>query len=777
MFQAEQWIEQIRGAEHGTPRMEIMQNAITEADASAAHYWRIYFRYEYIRESIFHEDNFKAIIMFPELLQVFDDHPEQEDDTFDDVMQAFKWVLENMKDYYQISLQEVEKYYDEYEKRCRKYGFSLRVYYQKKSNFYLPIDKEKAKEAHQQFRSCKRDGNSDCEACETHHDLCLALELEDEAEALRVAAPILDGRKTCAEVPHVSYGALTRFYLYHGNLAEASYYGTLCARYTCSEPEFLAESGYLLELYSATDPAEGWRLFKQNVQNYMECRNPRMRMTFARGAYRLLQCAAKQTEFSNSVFLKPLPVAPSEDGYRFTDLIQYFYTTAKEQCELLDKRNGSSYYTDLLETVLPEADAEHPIEEQSAGSCHGLVRKIPCALAAIPAAATKTALAERLSGLSDSMELLSHSEEEECLYVTLRFEGKIYEASLSWMETEHPFYLRAHDSLDEETFHAMEEARLYLLLQMHYSDDPTASMHVAMHLLYTLLPDMLGVADLISCLTYSSAWVRFAGTLRNAVKIADLFYLNIVAAQDDDEVWMTTQGLAVLGLRELEVIGTNRNNFGYFASILHYTGCQAAEAAMLDDAGKYITSIRFEEDECDITWVKPETILADMPDSYAAQISRSVPSGVLQVITEDGAFCQPTEFPLMAEGAEPDLSASHSEFVRRIFLAKETIPQLKNAYEQLSASVPIEQAGVRVEFSLTPENRQKYGYSKELLWAEIENFEGETIKARIAETSELLPECHEGDEVIVTSENITGWLIRPEGGDTFITEQDACFFM
>ncbi|MBQ2264899.1 MAG: hypothetical protein II341_05770, partial [Oscillospiraceae bacterium] len=304
MFQADQWIEQIRSAEHGTPRMEIMKNAIAEADASAAHYWRIYFRFEYVKESIFHDDNFKAILMFPELLQVFDEHPEQEDDTYDDVMLAYKWILENMTDYYQISREEIEKYYEDYKERCQKYGFSLRVYYMKKSLFYLPFDVNASKTSYQAFHDCKRDANSDCEACEIHHDMSMALDFGNEAEALRVAAPILDGSKYCGEVPHVSYGALTRFYLYKGDLEEAAYYGKLCARYTDNEPEFLAESGYLLELYSAVEPRTGWKIFKNNVEHFVQCRNPMMRMCFARGAYRLLQCIEKETEFAESVLLK-----------------------------------------------------------------------------------------------------------------------------------------------------------------------------------------------------------------------------------------------------------------------------------------------------------------------------------------------------------------------------------------------------------------------------------------------------------------------------------------
>lgn len=772
MFQAEPFITRIQEADHGTPRMEILMDAIREADAASAHDWRIFFRYEYIRESVFHEDNFKSVIMFPTLLQVFDEHPELQEDHYHDVMLAFKWVLEDMMEYHQISREEIERYYDEYGKRCKQFGYSMRVYYMKKSKFYLPIDSDKAKEYYQKFHTCKRDGNSDCEACEINYDMTFALEFGEEEEALRIAAPVLNKEKRCGEVPHCTYGVLTKYYLYHGNLTEAAYYGRLCERYTQNKPEFLAESGYLLELYSAIDASAGWKIFKQNVLNFTECRNPLMKMTFARGAYRLLKCIAKRTEYSESVFLKPLSVKPTEEGWRIADLIDYFYGIAVEHCMLLDKRNGTSYYMDFLEKRLPEADGEEAVPDQSAESCHGLVAKIPCTLAAVPASEERPVLSECLSNLSEKMELISHDEEENAFYVVIRFEDKIYETSLLWMNMKESIHARPHNALNEETYHAMMECNQYLILQMTHSDDPSASLHVAMHLLHTLLPDMLGVIDMIAAMAYPASWVEFAGTFRNAIKPADLFGLNIVGSEDSNEIWMGTQGLATLGLRELEIIGANRENFGYFADILHYTGCRVAEAAMMGDAGSYISALRLKEAEYDLTWAKPEDVLADHPDSLAAHIERNAPAGILLVMTEDENTSLLTEFSPLTELPEVDLSGSHDEFVRRIFLAKETIGCFKNAL-----SYKLEQAAVRLEFPISEEIREQCGYSKELLWAEITDFDGETITAAIAETSDLLPEYHEGDTVTVSEDNITGWFVRPDGAQSAFTEEQAFFFM
>ena len=68
MFSAEKYIQRAGEAERGAARLAVLSEAIREADASSAHSWRFYFRFEAIKESIFYDDAFKAILSFPELL-------------------------------------------------------------------------------------------------------------------------------------------------------------------------------------------------------------------------------------------------------------------------------------------------------------------------------------------------------------------------------------------------------------------------------------------------------------------------------------------------------------------------------------------------------------------------------------------------------------------------------------------------------------------------------------------------------------------------------------
>lgn len=776
MFDAQKYIETIQELERGAARMEVMSAAIEEADKAAEHYWRIYFRYEFIKESVFHDDNFKAIIMFPALLQIFDEHPELEDDTYDDVMTAFKWILENLPDYYQISRQEIESYYEEYEKRCKKYGYSLRVANMKKSLFYLTTDMEAARSAYQAFRECRRDSNSDCEACEINYDMRMALECGDEAEALRVAQPLLDGSRRCGEVPHMTYALLTKYYLYQGNLSEAQYYGKLCERYIGSDPRFLAESGYLLELYSVLRPAYGWKLFKRSIEHFVECRNPMMRMTFARGARRLLERVAGETEYTSSPLISPLGLERTEEGYRVADLIGYFGNLAEEQSALLDRRNGTDYYAKLLHATLPEPqETEEAKEGESGYAEHGLTERMSAifmtAAAEMPSPEELDARLEQ--AFPEEITLLSHGIDENVLYVTLRYENEIFEAALIQVEIAEPLQARPQYGMEKEAYMALQAAPKKLMLRMDYCDNAMLSYRLVMKLLHGVLPGMLGVIDLMTERAYPAGWVEFAASFAHAVAPRDLVGLSISGAEESDEVWMTTRGMSCMGLRELELAGATLENFGYFADMLHYAGCECASRSMLPDAGVPFGEIILDGAHLDLTWSNADREAAKLEGSFAQNIEREIPSAMLMLYpdaasVEQNAPVLPTRFAPMQAGTRYEYPYSHSEFVRRIYLAKETFALYVQAVKQ-----PTERTAVRLEFQMSREMQQKLGYGRELLWAENVREEDGVLLADVAETSEALPEISQGQTISVTADNITAWFFDPEGTDMSFTEEDA----
>ena len=769
MFSAEHHIQTIHKLERGKARLDALNAAITEADAEDAHNWRIYFRYEYIEESIFHDDSYKAVIRFPELLAVFDEHPELEDDYYDDVLQAYKWVLENMQDYYQISREEIERYYDDYEKRCKKYGYSLRVAHLKKSTFYKRVDRELAIKEFEAYQRTPRDATSDCQACETSQEMKFQLYLGNEEEALRIAQPLFEGKLRCGEVPHVTYGGLTSYYLYKGDLREAAYYGARCERLIGNEPEFLNYLAILLELYSCINPAHGWRLFKQSIENFLSCRNPVNRMYYAAGAYRLLSVVVELSEdpedrYSQSSLLKLLPVPEEEKGIPLEKLRDYFYGIAKEQAGLLDKRNGTSYFTDRLQK--PLAKAEDVSMEEKPAVRHGLIQKRPSMIAvSLPEGVHPTTeeLAERFRQQKpEGLEVVSVTGSED-VRILLRREGILYEIAVFLTEVREPVRARPVAGLDKTTFARLQSNPQKYLFTMELGDQPMQDYAMMMQVMAVLFPEMVCMADLLTQHAYPASWVRFAAKYPDAVTPSDMFGLYLTGSEDSDEVWMTTTGLCTMGMHELEMIGADHKNYDIFADMLDHIAQQCTERGFLPDAGQPIADVRCEDGGYQFTWAEPSDYAAE--GSVAAEMERDIPAGAVLVMTDDGEQLPPASGLFQEEPAYP---SSNKGFYRRLRLAKAAFPLFRAAVEQ-----PIEWAAARVEFELDEETADKFGFGIELLWAEVSRVENGHIYAETAELSEALPDMPKGTEIELTADNVAAWSVQPKGWEASVSETNA----
>lgn len=767
-------IKEINELPHGELRLNALSNAIADADAAGENEWRFYFRNEYIKESIFHGDSYKAIICFPELLQIFDEDENVKDEYSDELMWTFKNVLENTFDFYQISREQIETYFEEFRRYSRKNGLTDRMYHMKKCKFYLHAAPERVKESYDAFHREKRDLNSDCEACEMNFDMKVALFLGDEENALRIAAPLLEGKKSCAEVPQATYGELTKYYLYKNDLDEALYYGIRCERMIGNEPQFLEEMGTLLELYSAVDPEHGWKLLKASLPGFIACHNPQMRMDYARGAYRLLHTMSavlaelpEEHRYTKNVLLMPLPLQHTEKGISIEAIRDYFYEIAREQSERLDARNGNSSFMDILRKQLHVAEPTGETAQNRPKVLHGLVAKQPSVLAVSLPQGTEVSmetLEERIrSAVAEGDELIdTAADEENELYISLKHDGKLFEWFL--IRTEEPeIFARPVAGLDNETFSQIMENPQRYIMKTSLGTNPMEDYAFAMRILSALFPEMLGMVDLSTQHAYPASWVHYVAVYPQAVETHDMFGIYITGSQELNEVWMQTLGMNVLGMRDLEIIGATTENFHVFADMLDEIAAQIVNNNMLPDAGKLAAVCYLDGNSYTLTWGLSEDYAEE--GSIAAQINHENSSAMLLVM-KDEEMVLPTAFFDMEQ--ELEYPNSNRDFHRRLQLAKATFGIFRDA-----AAKPSEMAAARMEFSLDDDAAEKYGYGIELLWGDVSRVEDGRVYIRIAECSDAVPQIKEGDEYEVTAETIAGWIFVPQGSEERYTPENG----
>ncbi|MDE5754805.1 MAG: hypothetical protein K2H89_09755, partial [Oscillospiraceae bacterium] len=364
------------------------------------------------------------------------------------------------------------------------------------------------------------------------------------------------------------------------------------------------------------------------------------------------------------------------------------------------------------------------------------------------------------------------------LYLSVRYENQIYDLHIIPKPEEvPPVYAKSSYDMTEEQLQVVLESPVQYLLVTEIPSDAQTAYHIYMEIISILFPELIGVVNLLAQKAYPPKFVKFAGKFAHAVVPYDVFGISITGTEDGSDIFMSTIGLCTLGMRELELIGANADNFGYFANMLDYTAAMCVQNDHLPDAGNILSSFSENELEYQLTWQSPAKILPDLPqDCIAVQMQREVPSAIL-ILTETKN--SPAINPIFE-----DLDALHygntaRNFHRRIELAKETFPVFQKALEH-----GFEKAAVRLELDLDDYGYYEseaylYGdeddepdYSVELVWADVKQ-EQNTIKANISEEFPTLPYCHAGDEIAFTQENIASWAIILPDDDEAITQEET----
>ena len=347
--------ELVESTTHGRNRMELCRKAWEKADKYEYYMQQMYYRLEYMRESAFYDDNLEMYVVYPSILKLHDQHiKEYGYDSFTEtVIWRYKWLLGDAADFYQISQKQFEMFSEDFKKRCIQNGYSLRSYYQKRFEFYKYIDAEKAAECYHQFLKCNRDDLSDCHACERYTEVEYLLNIDELAQALDKATPILRGELTCKEEPEGVYGSLLRYYnqkMKKGNMEYKEAAGEICEKLRQSMVRRgVAEDCAvdILMYYSLAEPNKALGYYKKKWSLFETNRNPEVKLHFAIAAMQFFNNLKGKTSYKMSLDAT-FPFHNEKNVYNVAELKSYYRTAAEEIAEKLDQRNGSSHYMDLV---------------------------------------------------------------------------------------------------------------------------------------------------------------------------------------------------------------------------------------------------------------------------------------------------------------------------------------------------------------------------------------------------------------------------------------------
>lgn len=200
-------LEESLRLDDGDERIAVCEDAVREADLSGDLQTRYRAREHCLRAHVFGGAPEKGLVGFSWLLAQFDGNPGEFSEW--GILWKYKWILSLICDFPQIPKARIYEMLGDFETRALRAGYGLHaVYHYRYRTEKFWDDKESAREYFQKMIELSPDELSNCSACLKDEMVSSAIYFNDDARAVELAQPLLDGENKCASVPHRTYADL-----------------------------------------------------------------------------------------------------------------------------------------------------------------------------------------------------------------------------------------------------------------------------------------------------------------------------------------------------------------------------------------------------------------------------------------------------------------------------------------------------------------------------------------------------------------------------------------
>ncbi|WP_316524434.1 hypothetical protein [Kitasatospora brasiliensis] len=278
----------------------------------------------------------KSPVVFARILRLWDTDP----DGFGDwarqqVFWRFKWVADALKDTPDVPLAAIRRWHTELRDRYRTAGHDLQPYYAQRYHLAAQTGLD-TQDAYELWAARPRSELSDCHACETRARARHFLAAGDDARALEVLAPVLDGRSGCEQEPYLSQATALLAQLRQGRLDEARSGHLSGYRYARGKASMLHAVGLHIEFcaLSGNEP-RGLELLAENRDLFAVTGEPASRLDFLTGVEVLAAQLARAGHGGLTVS------GPAGTGWTVDTLLAHVRTEADALAARFDTRNGT----------------------------------------------------------------------------------------------------------------------------------------------------------------------------------------------------------------------------------------------------------------------------------------------------------------------------------------------------------------------------------------------------------------------------------------------------
>lgn len=292
-----------------------------------------------INAYLYSSESSRMLVPFARLLQEYDKDPAAFSHwDAHSLFWQFKWVATAISDSPGIPLESATGWLDEMERRYRIAGYSERPV--REAELWLADaigEDERAERAFRRWLAAERDDMSDCRACELNSQGQYAVLHGDDAEALELWKPVLDGDLTCAEEPHRLLATSLLPLLRLGRADEARSHHLRGYRMARGNESLLPSVGKHIEFCALTgNEPRGLEILAEHATHVAPLANLDDRLDFHGGILVLLR---RLRELGHG----RTPAVPYEGSPRTVDeLYEVLYAGCLDIARQFDARNGTT---------------------------------------------------------------------------------------------------------------------------------------------------------------------------------------------------------------------------------------------------------------------------------------------------------------------------------------------------------------------------------------------------------------------------------------------------
>jgi hypothetical protein len=346
----------------GDEKIMMLEEAVRLADAANNLKLQFDAREAFIEAAYFGGIPEKAMVAYAWCLAQYDREPARFREW--NILWRYKWMVNVVCDFPQISKEQIYGMLDDMERRFQAAGRGLRAVYKyryRTERFFG--NRAEAIRLYELAERTKKDDLTDCNACEIDERVNFNLYVGNDALALRIAEPLLEGRQKCRTVPQRTYARLLVPLLRLGRRDEAwdfysrSYYMLSQDR---SMLDYLSDHFFFLSLYG--DLEEAARILENHYHWTEENTNRYERFVFYRAAWLFLETAIEAGEnWLNLRMPRSFPLYDSSHFYATPVLKEWFEERARALAAKFDARNGTDHFTKRLLDLKAIRELQHVV--------------------------------------------------------------------------------------------------------------------------------------------------------------------------------------------------------------------------------------------------------------------------------------------------------------------------------------------------------------------------------------------------------------------------------